>query len=103
MGLFHPSPLELGAWFDGEPTRPMGRHILSCRRCGNRLNQMAGIRSWLRASPFVVMATPYLPAPAPRQPARAAVAAMPQIGRALLARTLEAFRLRVVPRTSGPF
>lgn len=52
----HPNKLALGAWFDGEGPDNVGSHVARCGRCRRRVADLARVRSWLRAQPFVAMA-----------------------------------------------
>lgn len=51
----HPSKVALGAWFDGEGTGRTGAHVARCGRCQRHVSELARLRSWLRAQPFVAM------------------------------------------------
>lgn len=51
----HPHKFALGAWFDGEGTDAVGSHIARCGRCRRHVAELARVRSWLRAQPFVAM------------------------------------------------
>lgn len=51
----HPHKLALGAWFDGEGPENVGAHVARCGRCRRRAADLARVRSWLRAQPFVAM------------------------------------------------
>ncbi|PLS76507.1 MAG: hypothetical protein CYG61_01750 [Actinobacteria bacterium] len=51
----HPHKLALGAWFDGEGFEGVGSHVARCGRCRRRAAELARVRSWLRAQPFVAM------------------------------------------------
>lgn len=51
----HPHKLALGAWFDGEGGEGVGGHVARCGRCRRRVAELARVRSWLRAQPFVAM------------------------------------------------
>lgn len=51
----HPHKFALGAWFDGEGFDSVGSHVARCGRCRRRAAEMARVRSWLRAQPFVAM------------------------------------------------
>ncbi|HEV7688432.1 MAG TPA: ABC transporter substrate-binding protein, partial [Acidimicrobiia bacterium] len=44
----HPSPLELGAYFDGEPIDGVSEHIVRCRKCRESLEELRGVRSAVR-------------------------------------------------------
>jgi hypothetical protein len=44
----HPSPLELGAYFDGEPVEGVSQHVARCRRCRESLEELHGVRSAVR-------------------------------------------------------
>jgi hypothetical protein len=44
----HPSPLELGAYFDGEPVDGVSEHIARCRKCRESLDELRGVRSAVR-------------------------------------------------------
>jgi len=44
----HPSPLELGAYFDGEPIGGVSDHIARCRKCRESLEELHGVRSAVR-------------------------------------------------------
>jgi hypothetical protein len=44
----HPSPLELGAYFDGEPVDGVSDHIARCRKCRESLDELRGVRSAVR-------------------------------------------------------
>ena len=44
----HPSPLELGAFFDGEPIEGVAQHVARCRRCRESLEELHGVRSAVR-------------------------------------------------------
>jgi hypothetical protein len=54
----HPREQDLGAWFDGEGGDRVGAHVLGCNRCQRYVSELSRLRSWLRAQPFVAMATP---------------------------------------------
>jgi hypothetical protein len=41
----HPSPLELGAYFDGELIEGVSQHVARCRRCRESLEELHGVRS----------------------------------------------------------
>lgn len=79
MLLAHPGKLELGAWFDGEGRDRVGAHVLRCNRCQRHVSELARLRSWLRAQPFVAMGdddtVADLEQPAPRGKRAAVVAA----------------------------
>lgn len=51
----HPHKLALGVWFDGEGADSIGAHVARCGRCRRRVADLARVRSWLRAQPFVAM------------------------------------------------
>ncbi|HTC80641.1 MAG TPA: hypothetical protein VK848_03835, partial [Acidimicrobiia bacterium] len=44
----HPSALELGAYFDGEPIEGVGEHVAHCRKCRESLDELRGVRSAVR-------------------------------------------------------
>jgi hypothetical protein len=44
----HPSPLELGAYFDGEPIEGVPEHVARCRKCRESLEELRGVRSAVR-------------------------------------------------------
>src|SRR5688572_30719753 len=44
----HPSPLELGAYFDGEPIEGVSEHVAHCRRCRESLDELRGVRCAVR-------------------------------------------------------
>src|SRR5204862_6206652 len=44
----HPSPLELGAYFDGEPIEGVAEHVARCHRCRESLEELRGVRSAVR-------------------------------------------------------
>src|SRR5207245_546243 len=44
----HPSALELGAYFDGEPIEGVGEHVAHCRKCRESLEELRGVRSAVR-------------------------------------------------------
>ena len=44
----HPSPLELGAYFDGEPIEGVADHVARCRKCRESLEELHGVRSAVR-------------------------------------------------------
>ncbi len=44
----HPSPLELGAFFDGEPIGGVSEHVARCRKCRESLEELHGVRSAVR-------------------------------------------------------
>jgi len=44
----HPSPLELGAYFDGEPIEGVSEHVAHCRKCRESLDELRGVRSAVR-------------------------------------------------------
>ena len=44
----HPSPLELGAYFDGELIDGVSQHVARCRRCRESLEELHGVRSAVR-------------------------------------------------------
>jgi hypothetical protein len=44
----HPSPLELGAYFDGETIEGVSEHIAHCRKCRESLEELRGVRSAVR-------------------------------------------------------
>ncbi|HYT40291.1 MAG TPA: hypothetical protein VEN99_12305, partial [Acidimicrobiia bacterium] len=44
----HPSPLELGAYFDGEPIEGVPEHVARCRKCRESLDELRGVRSAVR-------------------------------------------------------
>ena len=44
----HPSPLELGAYFDGEPIEGVSGHVAHCRKCRESLEELRGVRSAVR-------------------------------------------------------
>ena len=44
----HPSPLELGAYFDGEPIEGIPEHVARCRKCRESLEELRGVRSAVR-------------------------------------------------------
>jgi hypothetical protein len=44
----HPSPLELGAYFDGEPIEGVPEHVARCRKCRESLDELRGVRCAVR-------------------------------------------------------
>jgi len=44
----HPSPFELGAFFDGEPVEGVSDHVARCRKCRESLEELRGVRSAVR-------------------------------------------------------
>jgi hypothetical protein len=44
----HPSPLELGAYFDGEPIEGVSGHVARCRKCRESLDELTGVRCAVR-------------------------------------------------------
>lgn len=44
----HPSPLELGAYFDGELVDGVSQHVARCHRCRESLEELHGVRSAVR-------------------------------------------------------
>jgi hypothetical protein len=44
----HPSPLELGAYFDGEPIEGVPDHVARCRKCRESLDELRGVRCAVR-------------------------------------------------------
>jgi hypothetical protein len=44
----HPSPLELGAYFDGEPVEGVSGHVARCRKCRESLEELRGVRCAIR-------------------------------------------------------
>ncbi|HZQ78730.1 MAG TPA: hypothetical protein VFE55_15455 [Acidimicrobiia bacterium] len=44
----HPSPFELGAFFDGEPVEGVSDHVARCRKCRESLDELRGVRSAVR-------------------------------------------------------
>jgi hypothetical protein len=44
----HPSPLELGAYFDGEPIEGVSDHVAHCRKCRESLEELRGVRCAVR-------------------------------------------------------
>jgi hypothetical protein len=44
----HPSPLELGAYFDGELIEGVSEHVARCRRCRESVEELRGVRSAVR-------------------------------------------------------
>lgn len=44
----HPSPLELGAYFDGESVEGVAGHVARCRKCRESLDELAGVRCAVR-------------------------------------------------------
>ncbi|MEW6474846.1 MAG: ABC transporter substrate-binding protein [Actinomycetota bacterium] len=44
----HPSPLELGAYFDGELIEGVSEHVARCRKCRESLEELRGVRSAVR-------------------------------------------------------
>jgi hypothetical protein len=44
----HPSPLELGAYFDGEPIEGVSEHVARCRKCRESLEELRGVRCAVR-------------------------------------------------------
>jgi hypothetical protein len=48
MSRRHPTPLELGAYFDGEPIEGVSGHIARCRRCRESLDELRGVRCAVR-------------------------------------------------------
>lgn len=89
----HPGRMALGAWFDGEGTGRTGAHVTRCGRCQRHVSELARLRSWLRAQPFVAMGDE---ATAP------AGAASGPVRRRLLVVTAVAVALAVVAGRSDP-
>jgi ABC-type branched-subunit amino acid transport system substrate-binding protein len=54
----HPRKIDLATWFDGEGSDRVGGHVLRCHRCQRHVDELARLRSWLRAQPFVAMRDP---------------------------------------------
>lgn len=48
MSRRHPSPLELGAYFDGELIEGVSEHVARCRRCRESVEELRGVRSAVR-------------------------------------------------------
>src|SRR5438270_651250 len=46
----HPSPLELGAYFDGEPIEGVGEHVARCHKCRESLEELPGGQASTRAA-----------------------------------------------------
>ena len=44
----HPSPLELGAYFDGEAIEGVSEHVAHCRKCRESLDELRGVRCAVR-------------------------------------------------------
>ena len=44
----HPSPLELGAYFDGETIEGVSEHVARCRKCRESLDELRGVRCAVR-------------------------------------------------------
>lgn len=44
----HPSPLELGAYFDGELIEGVSEHVGRCRKCRESVEELRGVRSAVR-------------------------------------------------------
>ena len=44
----HPSPLELGAYFDGELIEGVSEHVARCRKCRESVEELRGVRSAVR-------------------------------------------------------
>ena len=44
----HPSPLELGAYFDGELIEGVSGHVVRCRKCRESLDELTGVRCAVR-------------------------------------------------------
>jgi ABC-type branched-subunit amino acid transport system substrate-binding protein len=44
----HPSPFELGAYFDGEPVEGVADHLAHCRKCRESIEELRGVRSAVR-------------------------------------------------------
>ncbi|HET9769250.1 MAG TPA: hypothetical protein VFS16_00075, partial [Acidimicrobiia bacterium] len=44
----HPSALELGAYFDGEPIEGVSGHVARCRKCRESLDELRGVRCAVR-------------------------------------------------------
>ncbi|MGH9009023.1 MAG: hypothetical protein ACRDYF_04150, partial [Acidimicrobiia bacterium] len=44
----HPSPLELGAYFDGEAIEGVSEHVARCRKCRESLEELRGVRCAVR-------------------------------------------------------
>ena len=44
----HPSPLELGAYFDGESIEGVSEHVAHCRKCRESLDELRGVRCAVR-------------------------------------------------------
>ena len=62
----HPRKIDLATWFDGEGSDRVGGHVLRCHRCQRHVDELARLRSWLRAQPFVAMRDPDdAPSPVP--------------------------------------
>ncbi|HVE45422.1 MAG TPA: ABC transporter substrate-binding protein [Acidimicrobiales bacterium] len=51
----HPHKFAIAAWFDGEGSESVGGHVARCGRCRRHAAELARVRSWLRAQPFVAM------------------------------------------------
>lgn len=51
----HPHKLAIAAWFDGEGSESVGGHVARCGKCRRYAAELARVRSWLRAQPFVAM------------------------------------------------
>ena len=64
----HPRKIDLATWFDGEGSDRVGGHVLRCHRCQRHVDELARLRSWLRAQPFVAMRDPDdAPSPVPER------------------------------------
>lgn len=61
----HPHKLAIAAWFDGEGSETVGSHVARCNRCRRHAADLARVRSWLRAQPFVAMSEEDAVEPAP--------------------------------------
>lgn len=83
----HPRKIDLATWFDGEGSDRVGGHVLRCHRCQRHVDELARLRSWLRAQPFVAMRDPDdapSPAPARKRARRPLVAAAALVATAMV-------------------
>jgi hypothetical protein len=50
----HPSPIRLGAWFDGEEAPEVADHLRGCERCRRRVHDLRRVRAAVRSEPVPV-------------------------------------------------